>query len=122
MFRKKTAITLMSVMTITAAFLSGCGNSGKSADSANPSGSAAGSASSGKPVEFSFYFTGSQNVKDLWDTIIPMFEKQTPDVKVKPVYIPSGTGASRLMTAFWPPSKQAKALGISTSMKMGYLP
>lgn len=36
MFRKKTAITLMSVMTITAAFLSGCGNSGKSADSAIP--------------------------------------------------------------------------------------
>jgi putative spermidine/putrescine transport system substrate-binding protein len=93
MFRKKTAMTLMSVFVLAATFLSGCGSTEKSAGSANSGSSPAKEASSAKPVEFTFYFTGSQNVKDLWDTLIPMFEKQTPDVKVKPVYVPSGTGA-----------------------------
>jgi putative spermidine/putrescine transport system substrate-binding protein len=93
MLRKKTAITLVFTFALAATFLSGCGSTEKSAASANSGSSPAKEASSAKPVEFTFYFTGSQNVKDLWDTLIPMFEKQTPDVKVKPVYIPSGTGA-----------------------------
>ncbi|MFD0694685.1 extracellular solute-binding protein [Paenibacillus sp. GCM10027628] len=95
MFRKKSAITFMTIFAITATFLSGCGSADKSAAPANASASPAAqsTASAKQPVEFTFYFTGSQNVKDLWDAIIPMFEKQTPDVKVKPVYIPSGTGA-----------------------------
>ncbi|UUZ86885.1 extracellular solute-binding protein [Paenibacillus sp. P26] len=29
----------------------------------------------------------------MWDTLKPMFEKQNPDIKVKMVYIPSGTAA-----------------------------
>ncbi|MDU0201197.1 MULTISPECIES: extracellular solute-binding protein [Paenibacillus] len=95
MLRKKSAITLVTLMTATAAFISGCGNSATNAgSSAAPSNAPVkATADSKKPVEFTFYFTGSQNVKDLWDTLIPMFEKQNADVKVKPVYIPSGTGA-----------------------------
>ncbi|MBP1964156.1 extracellular solute-binding protein [Paenibacillus aceris] len=94
MFRKKSAIMLVTLMTATAAFVSGCGtsstNAGSAAQSSSPAKETAGSK---QPVEFNFYFTGSQNVKDLWDTLIPMFEKQNADIKVKPVYIPSGTGA-----------------------------
>ncbi|MBD0381408.1 extracellular solute-binding protein [Paenibacillus sedimenti] len=104
MFRKKTALTLLSALTIIATFLSGCGTAGKTTSSTASSASPASQTTAPKqPVEFSFYFTGSQNVKDLWDTLIPMFEKQNPDVKVKPVYIPSGTGAQptydRIMAA-----------------------
>jgi putative spermidine/putrescine transport system substrate-binding protein len=94
MLRKKSAILLLTAFAVTSTFLSACGNtkiSSNSASSASPSTTAA--TASTQPVEFNFYFTGSQNVKDLWDTIIPMFEKQTPGVKVKEVYIPSGTGA-----------------------------
>lgn len=94
MLSKKSTITLVTLMTATAAFISGCGNSATPASSAAPSNAPVKStADTKKPVEFTFYFTGSQNVKDLWDTLIPMFEKQNADVKVKPVYIPSGTGA-----------------------------
>lgn len=95
MFRKKSAVMLVTLMTATAAFVSGCGssstNAGSAAQSSSPAKETAGTKQ--QPVEFNFYFTGSQNVKDLWDTLIPMFEKQNSDVKVKPVYIPSGTGA-----------------------------
>jgi putative spermidine/putrescine transport system substrate-binding protein len=94
MLRKKSAILLMTVFAITATFLSGCGSTKTNSDSASSSSSPSKeTAASTQPAEFTFYFTGSQNVKDLWDTIIPMFEKQTPGVKVKEVYIPSGTGA-----------------------------
>ncbi|MCZ8511869.1 extracellular solute-binding protein [Paenibacillus filicis] len=93
MLRKKTAVTLLSVAALASTILSGCGSADKGASSANSASSPAKDASAAKPVEFTFYYTGSQNVKDLWDALIPMFEKQTPDVKVKPVYIPSGTGA-----------------------------
>jgi putative spermidine/putrescine transport system substrate-binding protein len=98
MLRKKSTIVLLTAFALTSTFLSACGStktSPSSASSANPSTTAATATAtaSTQPVEFNFYFTGSQNVKDLWDTIIPMFEKQTPGVKVKEVYIPSGTGA-----------------------------
>ncbi|CAH1232365.1 hypothetical protein PAECIP111891_07003 [Paenibacillus allorhizoplanae] len=45
-----------------------------------------------KQDEFQFYFTGSLNVKQLWETLIPMFEKANPNIKVKMVYIDSGSG------------------------------
>ncbi|BBH21393.1 hypothetical protein Back11_27380 [Paenibacillus baekrokdamisoli] len=92
MFRKKTALVLMTLMTVTAAFLSGCG-SAKTNDGAANSNSSTAQTAAAKPVEFNFYFTGSQNVKDLWDTLIPMFEKNNSEVKVNPVYVPPGTGA-----------------------------
>lgn len=42
--------------------------------------------------EFSFYFTGSLNVKELWETLVPTFEKKNPNIKVKLVHIESGAG------------------------------
>ncbi|WP_336773265.1 extracellular solute-binding protein [Paenibacillus sp. MMO-58] len=98
MLSKKSTLTLLTVTTVTAALLAGCGNSNKS-DAANAGATNAGATNtasadpSAQQVEFSFYFTGSENVKNLWDTIIPMFEKDHPNIKVKEVYIPSGTGA-----------------------------
>ncbi|WP_127492117.1 extracellular solute-binding protein [Paenibacillus glycanilyticus] len=98
MLSKKSTLTLLTVTTVTAALLAGCGNSNNS-DTANAGGTNAGATNtasadpSAQQVEFSFYFTGSENVKNLWDTIIPMFEKDHPNIKVKEVYIPSGTGA-----------------------------
>ncbi|KIL38548.1 ABC transporter substrate-binding protein [Gordoniibacillus kamchatkensis] len=101
MLRNKARVLFMIALSLTFGVLSACGG-GASSGTSQGSGSDAKPASdnksapataSAKPAEFSFYFTGSQNVKDLWDTLIPMFEKATPDVKVKPVYVPSGTGA-----------------------------
>ncbi|MCM3626236.1 extracellular solute-binding protein [Paenibacillus glycanilyticus] len=102
MLSKKSTLTLLTVTTVTAALLAGCGNSNNS-DTANAGASNASTTNAGsnaasadptaQQVEFSFYFTGSENVKNLWDTVIPMFEKDHPNIKVKEVYIPSGTGA-----------------------------
>jgi putative spermidine/putrescine transport system substrate-binding protein len=116
-------MTVLTTVALTLAFgaLAGCGGGGSSTTGASASGGSSSGSSSGsnsgsaapastdkpaaaaKPGEFTFYFTGSQNVKDLWDALIPMFEKANPDVKVKPVYVPSGTGAQptydRIMAA-----------------------
>ncbi|NBD23852.1 extracellular solute-binding protein [Paenibacillus glycinis] len=107
MLRKKSALTLLTVTTVTAALLAGCGSTNNGDNAANngaaingaangatnAGGNAAPADAAGKPVEFNFYFTGSENVKSLWDAIIPMFEKDHADIKVNEVYIPSGTGA-----------------------------
>ncbi|QGQ94742.1 extracellular solute-binding protein [Paenibacillus psychroresistens] len=94
--RNLLALTLVSAMSIS--LLSACGTksestSGASTDPASSPTAAASSDAPAKQEEFSFYFTGSANVKGLWDKITPMFEKAHPEVKVKLVYIPSGTGA-----------------------------
>jgi putative spermidine/putrescine transport system substrate-binding protein len=94
--RNLLALTLVFIMSF--AILSACGNKPSTTatdTSADPAStpSAASTETSTKPVEFSFYFTGSANVKGLWDKIGPMFEAKNPNMKVKLVYIPSGTGA-----------------------------
>lgn len=72
--------------------LAGCGSSGGTASSA---------ASNGKEksaiTEVSLYTSGSLNVKELWETLITDFEARNKDVKVKLVYLPSGTGAATTM-------------------------
>ncbi|SDW05447.1 extracellular solute-binding protein [Paenibacillus sp. CF384] len=102
MLNKKSALTLLTLTTVTAGLLAGCGNTNNSENAdagaantkpANANSTSAATDTAAKPVEFSFYFTGSENVKNLWDTLVPMFEKDHPDIKVKEVYIPSGTGA-----------------------------
>lgn len=104
MMKIKKSAAAAAALTLSLAVVAGCGKSGSDSNanaaqpSSSPSSSSASPASaspsaSGSPVEFNFYFTGSQNVKDLWDTLVPMFEKENANVKVKEVYIPSGTGA-----------------------------
>lgn len=85
-------LTMLSAVMLSAVLiLAGCGSSGTGTPAENGESSA--EASAGEPTSFNFYFTGSQNVKDLWDTLVPMFEKQNDQVDVNMVYIPSGTGA-----------------------------
>ncbi|MDQ6419403.1 extracellular solute-binding protein [Paenibacillus sp. LHD-117] len=88
--KKLTASIVVPVLAVS--MLAGCGNNG-SADTGGAEAVDGNAGGSGVTTEFSFYFSGSQNVKELWDTLIPMFEKQNPNVKVKEVYLPSGTAA-----------------------------
>jgi len=118
MVRLKKSLTALSALALTTAVLSACGgkneNGASPADAATPADSSSAAASpspSAKPVEFSFYFTGSQNVKDLWDTLIPMFEKQNDKVKVKEVYIPSGAGAEPTYDRILAAKKAGKGSG-----------
>lgn len=87
---KKPFLSLLTVVGLSVSLLAGCGNGSEIKSTTTTGGSAA---ASSDPVKFNFYFTGSQNVKDLWDSLEPMFEKQHPDIDVNLVYIPSGTGA-----------------------------
>ncbi|WDQ35911.1 extracellular solute-binding protein [Paenibacillus marchantiae] len=87
---KKPFLSLLSVVGLSMSLLAGCGNGSEIKSTTTTEGSAA---ASSDQVKFNFYFTGSQNVKDLWDSLEPMFEKQHPDIDVNLVYIPSGTGA-----------------------------
>jgi putative spermidine/putrescine transport system substrate-binding protein len=87
--KKRVGMALSSVLVLGA--LAGCGTSG---DKAAP---ASGGDTAGKKDEISFYFTGSLNVKELWETIVPMFEKKNPNIKVKMVYIDSGSGGQSTM-------------------------
>ncbi|GIO38922.1 ABC transporter substrate-binding protein [Paenibacillus antibioticophila] len=103
---KKPWLTLLSTALLSMTLLAGCGGAEKGASANQPAAdgkAATASAAAGEPVKFNFYFTGSQNVKDLWDTLVPMFEAQNELVDVNMVYIPSGTGAEptydRIMAA-----------------------
>ncbi|MNW46160.1 hypothetical protein D3C74_234400 [compost metagenome] len=93
---KKPWLTLLSTALLSMTLLSACGGGGANGAASNassPSESTTAPAAASAPVKFNFYFTGSQNVKDLWDTLVPMFEEQNDQVDVNLVYIPSGTGA-----------------------------
>ncbi|OXM87620.1 extracellular solute-binding protein [Paenibacillus rigui] len=81
--RKRVSIVLASVLALSA--LAGCSSSTK------PTAGGGAAAGTGKD-EFSFYFTGSLNVKELWETLVPTFEKKNPNIKVKLVHIESGAG------------------------------
>lgn len=103
---KKPWLTLLSTTLLSMTLLAGCGGAEKGASANQPAAdgkAATASAAAGESVKFNFYFTGSQNVKDLWDTLVPMFEAQNELVDVNMVYIPSGTGAEptydRIMAA-----------------------
>ncbi|MCK6073328.1 extracellular solute-binding protein [Paenibacillus silvae] len=90
MRKNKPLLSLLTVVGLSMSLLAGCGSASDAKSTASESGTGA---SSSTPASFNFYFTGSQNVKDLWDSLEPMFEKEHPDIDVKMVYIPSGTGA-----------------------------
>lgn len=90
MLNKKKALSLTASLALAGSLLAGCG-SDKKAESATAGNSA--SAPAVQSTEFTFYYTGSQNVDDLWKTLIPMFEAKNPDIKVNPVYVASGTAA-----------------------------
>ena len=89
--KRMVGMVLTAGLVLTAA--AGCGGAGnKTAGPAQGAQGGAGGNGGSKTDEFSFYFTGSLNVKELWETLVPMFEKQNPNIKVKLVHIESGTG------------------------------
>ncbi|WP_208585572.1 extracellular solute-binding protein [Gracilibacillus suaedae] len=51
---------------------------------------------SGK-TEISLYSSGSKNVEEFWETVVPMFEEEHDDIDVKFVFVPSGTGGQSTM-------------------------
>lgn len=79
MVKMKNRLGAAAVAVLMFSTLVGCSNTAKPA-------------AGQKQDEFQFYFTGSLNVKQLWETIVPMFEKANPNIKVKMVYIDSGAG------------------------------
>ncbi|MDF2959590.1 MAG: transporter substrate-binding protein [Paenibacillus sp.] len=87
--KKRLSLALASVMVLGG--LVGCGTGGD-----KPAASSGGNKAAQKD-EFSFYFTGSLNVKELWETVVPMFEKKHPNIKVKMVHIDSGAGGQSTM-------------------------
>lgn len=99
---KKTWLTMFSSVMLSAVMLAGCGNGASNTAASSEGGSSTATAAE-TTTSFNFYFTGSQNVKDLWDTLVPMFEEKNKEVDVNLVYIPSGTGAQptydRIMAA-----------------------
>lgn len=92
MLNKKKALSLTAGLVLAGSVLAGCG-ADKKAESAADGGGNSTSAPAASSTEFTFYYTGSQNVDDLWKTLIPMFEAKNPDIKVNPVYVASGTAA-----------------------------
>ncbi|WP_051776019.1 extracellular solute-binding protein [Paenibacillus tyrfis] len=78
--------------------LAGCSaGAGGGANSAAPAKNETAAAPSGGTTEISFYFSGSQNVQELWKHLKDLYEKKQDKVKVKLVYIPSGQGEQATM-------------------------
>lgn len=48
-------------------------------------------------VEISLYSSGSKNVEEFWEAVIPMFEEEHEDINVDFVFVPSGTGGQSTM-------------------------
>lgn len=90
---KGKTLALASMALVVA--LSGCGKTEQPASSGNAAGTAGASQETkkedtAKPVELNFYFSGSANVKEMWETLAPQFEKANPSIKVKLVHLPDG--------------------------------
>ncbi|WP_248930240.1 extracellular solute-binding protein [Paenibacillus hamazuiensis] len=87
--KKRLSMAAASVLVLSLAAGCGSGGSGTAATGSSGGGDAS---KAGAKDEFSFYFTGSLNVKELWETLVPMFEKKNPNIKVKMVHIDSSAG------------------------------
>lgn len=93
--RKGKAMLLATLAAVT--LLAGCSSgTGKNGADASAAGGAS-DGGSGSPTEISFYFSGSQNVQELWEHLKDMYEQKQDKVKVKLVYIPSGQGEQATM-------------------------
>ncbi|MDR6879572.1 extracellular solute-binding protein [Bacillus sp. 3255] len=81
-----------------AVVLSGCGKAAEQTASGSATGqapsAAQGDKKDAKPVELNFYFSGSANVKEMWETLTPQFEQANPGIKVKLVHLPDGQAES----------------------------
>ncbi len=76
---KKLIVSLASITTL--AGLTACGNN-----------NAAPAQAQNEKTTISLYSGGSLNVKNYWEKVLPMFEKEHPDITVDFVFVDSGTG------------------------------
>lgn len=83
MFKMKKVYVLFAILILTLSTLVGCGSTKSATGSSNKT-------SSGDQVSFNFYASGSLNVQQLWQTLIPKFEKANPNIKVNLVFVPAG--------------------------------
>lgn len=97
---KKLSITALA--GITALSLVGCSNNGKSGDSAT----------SEEKVKVSLYSTGSLNVQNFWEEVIPMFEQDNKNIDVELVFLPAGQGGQSTMDRLLAAKKANKDSGI----------
>ncbi|HET6872213.1 MAG TPA: extracellular solute-binding protein [Sporolactobacillaceae bacterium] len=87
---KKTMLSSLVVGSLALSALTGCGTSG------TKNASAAGSPSQTQTI--TFYSGGDTNVQDLWQKdLIPKFEKQNPNIKVRLVFLQHGNGSSTIL-------------------------
>lgn len=93
--KKRFSMMLAGVLSL--GLLAGCGSSGGADSSATAGGEAESAVPESAVTEISLYTSGSLNVKELWETLISDFEAKNKDVKVKLVYLPSGTGGATTM-------------------------
>jgi len=107
----KKLMTIACSVSLSVMALTGCGTKAENTKAENTNANSQAAAPETKPVSFSFYFTGSQNVKDLWDTLIPMFKKENPAIDVQAVYLPSGTGAQPTYDRILAAKKAGKGSG-----------
>jgi putative spermidine/putrescine transport system substrate-binding protein len=97
--KKLVGATLVCSLMMTS--LVGCDFKGVGAGSGNP-----------KQEEITFYFGGSLNVKELWETLVPMFEKKNPGIKVKLVYMAQGGTSDATLDRLIAAEKSGKNAGI----------
>ncbi|WP_237763021.1 hypothetical protein [Paenibacillus sp. A3] len=80
--QKGKGLVLASLSAFT--LLAGCSaGAGGGANSAAPAKNETAAAPSGGTTEIAFYFSGSQNVQELWKHLKDMYEKKQDKVKVK---------------------------------------
>ncbi|MBT2287554.1 extracellular solute-binding protein [Paenibacillus albidus] len=84
-----------SILVVLMLVLSACGNNKDG--SASDAAAAGDNAGPAEQTELNFYFTGSLNVKDMWEKIVPMFEAQNDGISIKLTHIPSGQGGQSTM-------------------------
>ncbi|WP_416825316.1 extracellular solute-binding protein [Ectobacillus polymachus] len=96
---KKMLVTMVGVTTLVG--LSACGND-----------KAASTQDKNQKTTISLYSSGSLNVKDYWNKVIPMFEKQHPEIDVKLVFVDSGTSGQTSLDRIIAAKKTGKDSGI----------
>ncbi|MFT8391084.1 MAG: extracellular solute-binding protein [Sporolactobacillus sp.] len=90
---KKLLVPLVSLVLMFALVLSGCGNSSES-------GNNSGKYNSKEKVTLTFWHTYSDTEKKVFNTeIIPLFEKQYPNIKIKSVTMPTNNLQQQVISA-----------------------
>ncbi len=95
-------LSITALAGLTALSLVGCNDTKNAAD---------GSATEEK-VKISLYSTGSLNVQNFWEEVIPMFEEKNNDIDVELVFLAAGQGGQSTMDRMLAAKKADKDSGV----------